>query len=91
MTETSIECTLVQAPTCGDHKPSITTQKGNIPLAESLEAQTVLCVIEKIEPLTEYNLLGYDNITFTGTNFPHDLKTSTIDVTFEGVGVKCIP
>ena len=91
MTETSIECTLVKAPTCGDHKPSITTQKGLIPLAESLEPATVLCVIEGIEPLFEYNLLGYDNITFTGKNFPHDLLTSTVDITFEGIGVKCIP
>lgn len=30
MTDTQMECTLVKAPTCGDHIPSITTQKGNI-------------------------------------------------------------
>lgn len=51
----------------------------------------MLCVIEGIEPVAEYNLLGYDNITFTGKNFPHELDDNTIDIGFEGIDVKCVP
>jgi hypothetical protein len=28
------------------------------------------------------NLLGNDNITFSGTNFPHELSTSTFEIKF---------
>lgn len=48
-----------------------------------MKAKTVLCTITKIFPDTEFNLLGHDNITFTGTNFPHDLTTSTIEIKFD--------
>jgi hypothetical protein len=29
------------------------------------------------------NLLGNDNLTFTGTNFPHEMEGSTFDLTFD--------
>jgi hypothetical protein len=29
------------------------------------------------------NLLGNDNLTFTGTNFPHELEGNTFDLTFD--------
>lgn len=81
-TATSIECTLDKEPTCGDWKPIITTQKGTVPEVAALASQTVLCTITSIFPQTPLNWLGYDNITFTGTNFPHDLARSTIDIKF---------
>lgn len=84
-TATSIECVLDKEPTCGDWKPIITTQKGNVPEVAELAAQTVLCTITVIVPETPLNLLGFDNITFTGTNFPDGLPRSTVDIKFNDV------
>jgi len=72
-TSGNIECTLSQEPTCGDHKPIITSYLGNIPHADGLASETVLCTISSMHPLDSLNLLGGDNITITGTNFPHNL------------------
>jgi hypothetical protein len=35
------------------------------------------------DPLDGLNLLGDDNITFTGTNFPHEIEGNTFDLTFD--------
>jgi len=82
ITSTSLQCTLAKEPTCGDYIPTVTTVKGNIAVAEAVSARTITSTITAVEPETALNLLGNDNITFTGTNFPHELDTSTFEIYF---------
>jgi len=64
--------------------PKVTTAKGNIPTnAESVKAIAVACTITSAIPDSKLNLLGYDNLTFTGTNFPHELKGNTFELAFD--------
>jgi hypothetical protein len=52
---------------------------------------TVTCEITGIFPATELNLLGADNITLTGTHFPHKLTGgATFEIEFDdGQATKC--
>jgi len=87
---TSIECTLDRNPTCGSYVPAVTTPKGNIPIADSVKAKDIACTMSAASPLKDVNLLGKDKITFTGTNFPHELKDNVFDITFtNGLKTKC--
>lgn len=82
LTATSLECTLEREPVCGTYIPNVTTPKGNVPNAEGVTGTVVVCTITGMSPDTTLNLLGYDNITFTGTNFPHNIDDSTFDLKF---------
>lgn len=82
-TTTNIECTLVKEPTCGDHKPKVITRWGLVPYKTDLADQTILCSITGMHPATNLNLLGGDNITLTGTNFPHQIEGSTFELKFD--------
>lgn len=73
LTDTSLECTLDEDPTCGDHLPILTSTLGVIPNADGLVAEEFLCTLTQIFPSTTLNLLGGDNITFTGTMLPKNL------------------
>ena len=85
-----LECTLALSATCGDHVPIITSRWGTIPAAAELTPITVLCEITGVAPLTELNLLGADNITLTGTHFPHKLQGSTVEIQFDdGQTTRC--
>lgn len=79
---TAIGCTLEKEPTVGKYLPIVTTQKGNIAIAAAVAKIAVAATITAVVPDTKLNLLGNDNITFTGTNFPHDLATSTFAISF---------
>lgn len=88
----NVECTLALDPTCGDHLPIITSKFGRIPYADGLAKHSVDCSVDAITPLADLNLLGYDNITLTGKNFPHNLESSTIDLKFDDAQqTKCMP
>jgi len=78
-----LECTLPLSATCGDHVPIIVSRWGTVPPAADLTPITVTCEITGIFPLTELNLLGADNITLTGTHFPHRLSGSTVEIQFD--------
>lgn len=82
-TQTSIECTLTKEPTCGDHKPKVITRWGLVPYKTALADQTILCSISGMHPFNDLNLLGGDNITLTGTNFPHQVEGSTFELKFD--------
>jgi hypothetical protein len=82
ISDTTLECTLNQDPTCGEWTPILTSFFGLIPNAADVPAQTVLCSISGAEPGFGLNLLGGDNITISGTNLPHNLKTSTVFMKF---------
>lgn len=82
---TTVECTLDREPTCGTWAPHLTTFFGNVANAADLASQDILCTITSMVPDTEVsplNLLGQDNLTFTGTNFPHELEGNTFELTF---------
>jgi len=53
-----------------------------IPNAADLAPTTVQCTIVSATPTTNLNLLGGDEITITGTNFPKMLAKSTVDIKF---------
>lgn len=82
LTNSSLTCTLVQEPTCGDHVPYLTTRLGLINNSANLTAITVTCTVASILPTTQLNLLGNDNLTISGTYFPYNLNTSTVEIKF---------
>jgi len=83
---TEIQCTLDRQPVCGSWTPALTTALGNIPNnAESVQPLAVACTIASAVPGTDLNLLGQDNLTFTGTNFPHEVEGNTFELTFDNV------
>jgi len=77
LSDTNIECTLIKEPTCGDHKP-IVTSLGIVPYADDVTDETILCTVSGAQPNTDMNLLGGDNITISGQYLPHNLVTSTV-------------
>jgi uncharacterized protein YkwD len=84
---TSIECTLNAAPVCGTWKPEIYSALGLIPVASSFtDGIAVDCTVTQIAPSVDLNVLGYDNLTITGTNFPKDLASSTVDIELSSPG-----
>jgi hypothetical protein len=89
--ETNIECTLSLDPTCGIHKPVLTSIYGIIPNDVALEGKQVDCTVSGVIPNTELNLLGADNITLSGTNFPRELVSNTVEISFsDSQATKCI-
>jgi hypothetical protein len=92
LTSTTVECTLDLPPTCGSHQPIFTSINGIVPNSDSVVSVTIDCTITNVEPATSLNLIGADNITFTGTNFPRDFKSNTVEIEFtDDLKTKCIP
>jgi len=56
---------------------------GKIPTNPSVVGVDVLCTVTSVTPATNLNLLGGDNITISGTNFPHALADSTFTLAFD--------
>jgi hypothetical protein len=84
LSSTTVECTLDLPPTCGSHQVILTSVNGIIPNSASVESVSVDCTITKIEPSSadSLNLIGADNITISGTNFPRDFVSSTVEIEF---------
>ena len=81
---TEVVCTLDREPTCGTNWiPNLTTFFGDVANADSVTGQDVACTITSVVPDTPLNLLGKDNITFTGTNFPHEIEGNTFELKFD--------
>jgi hypothetical protein len=53
-----------------------------------VKAKDIPCVISSAIPDTPLNLLGGDNITFTGQNFPHELTDNVFELEFENTAPK---
>jgi hypothetical protein len=82
---TEIVCALDREQVCGNWMPKVTTFLGDVPVAESVSAQTITCAVSSMTPDTStspLNLLGDDTIVFTGTGFPHEMEDSTFDLVF---------
>lgn len=71
--ETNIDCTLDRAPVCGDFSPVVLTYLGIVPNDAAVVNETVTCTISAVTPTSSMNLIGADNVTITGTNFPWEL------------------
>tara|TARA_B110000285_G_C15071768_1_gene588371 strand:+ start:592 stop:1134 length:543 start_codon:yes stop_codon:yes gene_type:complete len=82
LTNTTVQCTLDEDPTCGIHLPILTSNLGIIPNSALLVAEEIDCTMTSIFPTTTLNLLGGDNLTFTGTMLPKVLSTSSVSIRF---------
>jgi len=92
LTATNIECTLAREPTCGSYIPKVTAKLGKIPHVSTIVEEVVDCTITDALPIQDLNLLGGDNITITGTNFPHDLEHSVVSISFDDTqATTCVP
>jgi len=82
---------LNDVPVCGTWKPEIYSALGLIPVASSFtDGIAVDCTATQIAPSVDLNVLGYDNLTITGTNFPKVLATSTVDIELSSQGPPAI-
>jgi hypothetical protein len=60
--------------------------------SDTLKAENFDCKISKVEPTTGLNILGGDNLTFSGELLPRDISTSKIEVNFDdGTKTTCVP
>lgn len=63
-----------------------------IPVDSSVPKLTVDCTVTSIFPTIDLNVLGHDNLTISGTNFPRYLQDNTIEIEFDNLEkAKCIP
>jgi hypothetical protein len=89
---TNIDCTLEREPTCGTFIPVVIADMGIIPGDVSLVGTEVVCTATSATPFSNLNLLGGDNITISGTNFPHELSDSTVVLNFDDAQTTtCVP
>jgi hypothetical protein len=64
---------------------------GLIPVKSDVAKTQIDCTITAIAPATDLNVLGFDNLTITGTNFPRYLTDNTIDIEFSNTQkTKCL-
>jgi len=89
---TSLTCTLDHEPTCGIFLPELVSKYGLVNNSNSLVAETIQCTVTNVDPKQQLNLLGGDNLTISGTQFPWNLETSTVEIEFnDAQKTKCIP
>jgi hypothetical protein len=91
MTATGMTCTLESDPVCGDHYPIVHATRGYIPTS-GLTAVSIVCTITALTPTQSLNVLGGDNLTFTGTHLPKDLTISDVSIVFDdSQSTACVP
>lgn len=89
---TQIKCKLDIRHTCGNFKPALASKFGLIPIANTVTDIKIDCTMTAASPNTELNVLGGDIITFTGTNFPHQVANNDIKIAFANTAAtKCTP
>lgn len=70
----------------------LVANQGLVNTSSTLRAETITCTVSSIYPTTQLNLLGGDNLTISGTQFPWDMKRSEVELAFnDGQSTKCIP
>lgn len=88
----SLTCTLDYEPVCGDWLPQLVAKKGLVNNSDTLVAETITCTVASVDPTTMLNLLGGDNLTISGTQFPWNMKRSVIDIKFnDPQETPCVP
>ena len=72
--------------------PYLTSLLGLVNNSASLTPVTITCLVDSFHPTTQLNLLGQDNLTISGTFFPYNLITSTVEIKFtDAQTTECIP
>jgi hypothetical protein len=90
-THTQLECVLADEPTCGEWIPEIYSAHGLIPTDPSTAKIKVDCTVTAITPNVDLNVLGGDNLTISGTNFPKFVADNTVDIGFDNSeSTKCV-
>lgn len=82
VSNSTIVCTLDYEPVCGDHLPYLYSIYGLVNQTAGLTPETITCTATSVIPTTQLNLLGGDNLTLSGTQFPWNLETSTVEIKF---------
>jgi len=92
VSNTSVTCTMDHEPVCGDHLPKLVATYGLVNNSATLTAETITCTVSAVQPTTQLNLLGGDNLTISGTQFPWKLETSTVELKFnDPQNTPCVP
>jgi len=82
---------LADAPTCGEWYPEIYSDHGLIPLDTTATKIKIDCTVTAITPNTDLNVLGGDNLTISGTNFPKFVADNSVDIGFSNSdSTKCV-
>lgn len=90
-THGELHCILADAPTCGEWLPEVYSDHGLIPLDPNTAKIKVDCTVTAITPNTDLNVLGGDNLTISGTNFPKFIADNTVSIGFSNSeGTKCV-
>lgn len=90
-THSELHCTLNDEPTCGEWIPQIYSAHGLIPVASTVQKIKVECTVTSITPNTDLNVLGGDNLTISGTNFPKFIADNTVEIGFSNSdSTKCV-
>jgi len=90
-THTELNCVLSDEPTCGEWIPEIYSAHGLIPSDPSIAKIIVECTVTDIIPKIDLNVLGGDNLTISGTNFPKFTADNTVDIGFSNSdSTKCV-
>jgi hypothetical protein len=90
-THGELHCELADAPTCGEWHPEIYSDHGLIPTDLAATKIKVDCTVTAITPKTDLNVLGGDNLTISGTNFPKFVADNTVEIGFSNSGsTKCV-
>lgn len=92
LSDTNVECTLDLAPTCGLWQPILISKNGTIPNNAAVKNDTIYCSLTGIKPENSLNLIGGDNLTFSGAGFPRELHSNTVELEFDDAQkTKCVP
>lgn len=83
VSNSSLQCTMDHEPVCGDWTPQLVAIEGLVNTSSTVRPMTITCTVSSVVPTTQLNLLGGDNLTISGTQFPWDMKRSDIDITFD--------
>jgi len=82
---------LKDEPVCGTWYPEIYSKLGLIPVKSDVTKVQVDCTVSSIFPTSDLNVLGHDNLTISGTNFPRYLTDNIIDIEFSNpLKSKCV-
>jgi len=82
VSNSSVQCRLDHDPTCGSYVPILISSFGIVPNDNQVQTKVIGCSVSRVEGPPTLNLLGGDNITFTGINLPWNLGNSVVTVKF---------
>jgi hypothetical protein len=66
----------------GSWEPEIISDLGIVPVDATLDKYTIQYTLTSISPTEDLNVLGNDNLTISGTNFPSDIGQNDIVIEF---------